>query len=99
MDNYSPEASEKTFPEAVRIAESFGMVFLNPSDGCYQLRFPSMLWIVNFYPRRNGMNPRAYHDPNRRGPFVHGLPERWSLAEAAQAFCEEWSAAAKGDNF
>lgn len=77
-------ASAETFHAAKVLAEANGMKFLNPSAGCYQLRHLTLGWIINMYPRSNGISPRMYHDPHHRGPFLK-LPNDWTLLDAVKA--------------
>ena len=83
------EHSERTFPEARFLAAEHGMVLTNPSDGCFQLRWGPG-WIVNLYPRHQGLSPRMYHDPRHRGPFLQSLPENWTLLQAVEAAIVEF---------
>jgi hypothetical protein len=84
------ELSERTYRAAERMAWERGMVLTNPSDGCYQLRHRGRGYIVNLYPRRKGITPRAYHDPHHRGPFLP-LPENWTLLDAVVAAGRVWN--------
>lgn len=81
--------SEATFGDASDLASRSGMSLTNPSDGCYQLRHNAKGWILNLYPRRSGLSPRAYHDPSHRGPFLT-LPQNWTLLEAVQSAAVTW---------
>ena len=76
--------SENTYRDAAELASRNGLALTNPSDGCFQLRSLTKRWIVNLYPRRKGHSPRAYHDPNHRGPYLK-LPEQWTLLDAVTA--------------
>jgi hypothetical protein len=78
------DRSEATYAEAIALAQANGLTLLCTSDGCYQLRHPARGWIINMYPRRNGLSPRMYHDPHHRGPFLQ-LPENWTLLDAVHA--------------
>lgn len=78
------ETSESTFADAKKLADANGLGLTNPSDGCYQLRHSEKGWIINMYPRRNGMRPRMYRDRNHRGPFLD-LPDPWTIVDAVKA--------------
>lgn len=83
-----PERCEGMFEPARSLARQHGMLLLNPSDGCYQLRHLTRGWIVNLYPRRKGFTPRIYHDPHHRGPFFK-VPELWTLLDVVRAAIDE----------
>lgn len=83
------DKSERTFESAESLALANGMCLTNPSDGCYQLRHVVAGWILNLYPRRNGLSPRAYHDPAHKGPFL-ALPQNWTLLDVVQSAAETW---------
>lgn len=78
------QRSESTFAIAQSLARQNGMSLTEPSEGCYQLRNLSHGWIINMYPRRNGLSPRMYHDPHHRAPFLD-LPHNWTLLDAVRS--------------
>lgn len=82
-------ASEETFDDARYLASRNGMRLVHPAIGHYQLRHERMGWILNLYPRKRGINPRAYHDPKHRGPYLQ-LPERWTLLDAVKSAVATW---------
>jgi hypothetical protein len=96
METIHSEKRESTFEVARDKAKAYGLELTNTSEGCYQLRCPKEGWILNLYPRRKGFTPRAYHDPNHRGPFLD-LPELWTLADVVKAAAVQWCGAPKAE--
>jgi hypothetical protein len=81
-----------TFGQASRLASEHGLTLklVNRSGNQYQLLHNENGWLLNLYANVRGAVPRAYHDKNRKGPFLRLPLGAWTLKDAVLAAARDW---------